>query len=548
LNEGEGFLIITGEVGTGKSTLCRAFLQDLDQSVACAYIFNPKLNALQLLKSINAEFGIPADTDSPHELIETLNTFLIAQKAEEQKVMIIIDEAQNLPVESLEQVRLLSNLETSRDKLVQIVLVGQPELAKMIDSFELRQLGQRISLACNLMPLSYDETVLYIQHRINVASFKPQMPFEKGTLKALFGFSQGVPRLINTACDRMLLAAFLRKQSTISPQLATEIINELTLRGRKPQPSGFPWRKAAIAAFASILLTAAVVWVAFDKLQLHGHLQRLYAASMPRTKAPAKTESTTLPESPPMPVALEPGPDSRHVTGYGKGESQAVAVPTERPEATVALEELATMLLEADSRRQAFLAILQQWGMDPKGDMDLSGVDDTDYFQLVAERHGLSIHIVKDDIDELAKLNLPAIVRLELPRRNSALYASLIGIEEDQYFFTSHDLGVNAQVDQQTFRQMWGRIAVVPWKNYLGYRGVIPGGAPNAAIVVLKQLLWELGHSQLTIDDRYDILTRNAVREVQAKNGLKVDGMVGDLTKIVLFNEKQGLPIPHLQR
>ncbi len=170
LSEGEGFLMITGEVGTGKSTLCRAFLQELDPAVACAYIFNPKLNPLQLLKNINTEFGIPADADTAQELVEILNTFLIEKKAKDQKVVIIIDEAQNLSVESLEQVRLLSNLETTREKLLQIVLVGQPELAKKIDSFELRQLGQRISLACQLKPLSYDESVQFIQHRINVAS------------------------------------------------------------------------------------------------------------------------------------------------------------------------------------------------------------------------------------------------------------------------------------------------------------------------------------------------------------------------------------------
>ncbi len=543
LSEGEGFLMITGEVGTGKSTLCRAFLKDLDKDVACAYIFNAKLNALQLLKNINAEFGLPADADTPHDLIEILNTFLIDQKALDKKVVIIIDEAQNLPVESLEQVRLLSNLETTRDKLLHIILVGQPELVKIIDSFELRQLGQRISLACQLNPLSYDETVQYIQHRLNVASLKPQMPFEKGTLKSIFGFSEGVPRLINIACDRMLLSACLKKQNVISRGLADEIVTELSRRGQ-PKPFGPAWYKIGIPAAAGVLLMIVAGWFYLNVYERD-------VVGMPRPLEQIQTAET--PARPEPPVALSGGQSERtsgnDSTEADTSETTVAAVEPAEPSApAMTVDDLVSEVRYSDSRREATKSVLQQWGLDPQGDMVLEGVDDLSYFQLVAERHGFMVHIVRDDLGELVNLNLPAIVQMTLPDSDQNIYTSLIGIHDGQYLLASHDSGVHAPVDERAFKAIWGGTAVVPWKNYLGYRGVIPGGTPRSSVVVLKQLLWEIGYSQLTINDRYDDQTRNAIKEIQAKNGLVVDGLVGDLTKIVLYNEKQGLPIPHLRQ
>ena len=175
--QGDGFVEITGEVGAGKTTLCRAFLENLDNNTKAAYVFNPNLNSIQLLKAINDEFGIASDADNTKDLIDRLNSFLIAKKAQGKNVILIIDEAQNLTTEVLEQLRLLSNLETSRGKLLQIILVGQPELGEKLDSHELRQLDQRITLKCQLVPLTYKEVQGYIQHRINIASRKAGIQF-----------------------------------------------------------------------------------------------------------------------------------------------------------------------------------------------------------------------------------------------------------------------------------------------------------------------------------------------------------------------------------
>jgi general secretion pathway protein A len=179
MTQGDGFVEITGEVGTGKTTLCRAFLENLDENTEAAYIFNPKMDAIQLLKAVNDEFGISSDSDNTKGLIDTLNAFLIEKKTEGKNVILLIDEAQNLTEDVLEQLRLLSNLETTRHKLLQIILVGQPELGEKLDSHELRQLAQRINLRCQLLPLNYKEVRGYIQHRINIASRKPGINFSR---------------------------------------------------------------------------------------------------------------------------------------------------------------------------------------------------------------------------------------------------------------------------------------------------------------------------------------------------------------------------------
>jgi general secretion pathway protein A len=538
LAEGEGFLMITGEVGTGKSTLCRAFFQELDPSVACAYIFNPKLDALQLLKSINTEFGIPGDVHPSHELVEILNTFLIDQRASEKKVIIIIDEAQNLPAESLEQLRLLSNLETTREKLLQIVLVGQPELAEKIESFELRQLGQRITLACHLRPLSYDETTQYIQHRVSVVSRKPQQLFEKGALKAIYRFSGGIPRLINTACDRMLLAAYLKNRPAISATLAAQIVDELTRRGR-PKPPAFSWLKAGIYAGAAVLAVLVFFYGRTLKLPPERQTAKPLASDLPAT-------------SPTRPTLTSAISASSQNTSHSKDKENAELAGKEgredSSEAVIPLDELVRLIRHSDNRRLAFEAVLHLWGLQPQGDMTLEGIDDLSYFQIIAERQGLSVQTIRNHIDNLAILNLPAIIQLKSPVDNETVYLSVIGMQDGRYSLTANGVAAHAQIDTAALVNFWGGVAIVPWKNYMGYPGIIPGGAPGASVVILKQLLWEIGYSHLTIDDRYDARTRLAVRELQAKHGLVVDGIVGNMTKIILFNEKETLPIPHLRR
>ncbi len=259
LAQGDGFVEITGEVGTGKTTLCRAFLENLDDSTVAAYIFNPRLGPKQLIKTINDELGIHCETDNTKDLIDNLNAFLMRQKTEGKKVILLIDEAQNLSRNILEQLRLLSNLETSKEKLLQIILVGQPELSDILDSHELRQLGQRITLRYYLTPLNFKETVDYIKFRINIATRNAGIKFDRSAFGHIYRYSGGIPRVINIACDRALLTAFGLSQHKISGSIARASIKELKSRGTKNRHDLIYGHKAiALFGILALLLVAVI--------------------------------------------------------------------------------------------------------------------------------------------------------------------------------------------------------------------------------------------------------------------------------------------------
>ena len=203
--EGEGFSVITGESGVGKTTVCRSFVERLNQEVVAAYIAAMTgLGPLQLLKAINNEFEARSDIDTIKDLTDALNAFLIQKKREGRKVALFIDDAQLLSTAALEQVRLLSNLETTRDKMLQIILIGRPALSKMLGEPSLRQIGQRVSVNYFINPLDYEETVAYIQHRISISSAGPPERFDQEAIRPIYKFTKGIPRKINNASDSKL--------------------------------------------------------------------------------------------------------------------------------------------------------------------------------------------------------------------------------------------------------------------------------------------------------------------------------------------------------
>ena len=227
-----GFVELTGEVGTGKTTLLRSFLGMLDgKGHRTALIFNPCLSSVELLQSINREFGLPCETDSRMALLQTLNAFLLEQKAAGRSVVLVIDEAQNLSPEVLEQIRLISNLETETHKLLQIVLAGQPELLSVLAREELRQLNQRITVRFHLLPMEFASMQSYIDHRMEHAGRYRAAQFSKGALKRIFRYSRGIPRLVNVACDRALLIGFTEEQRVISSRMAAQAIAEVSGQG-----------------------------------------------------------------------------------------------------------------------------------------------------------------------------------------------------------------------------------------------------------------------------------------------------------------------------
>ncbi|MBJ6723181.1 ExeA family protein [Geomesophilobacter sediminis] len=223
-----GFIELTGEVGTGKTTLLRTFLNRLDaEGHRTAYIFNPCLSSLELLQSLNREFGLPWERESRTALLEILNAFLLEQKQLGHCVVLVLDEAQNLSAEVLEQIRLISNLETETDKLIQIVLAGQPELLALLAREDLRQLNQRITVRYHLRPMGIDCMRRYIEHRIELAGKFRAAEFTPAAQKLLYRYSGGVPRLVNIACDRALLVAYTEDTRVVSGKIAGQAIREL---------------------------------------------------------------------------------------------------------------------------------------------------------------------------------------------------------------------------------------------------------------------------------------------------------------------------------
>ncbi len=209
ITQRKGFIQITGEVGAGKSTLCRAVLERLDESYATALVLNPSMTGIQLLRTILRELGLESRGNDRVRLVERLNTFLLDTVAQDKDAVLFIDEAQDMTPALLEEVRLLSNLETDDRKLLQIVLIGQPELRDMLDEPALRQLRQRVTVRYHLGPLSRAETRAYIVHRLGVAGSNGRPSFTPAAMRSIHRYSHGVPRLINAACDAALLAGYV---------------------------------------------------------------------------------------------------------------------------------------------------------------------------------------------------------------------------------------------------------------------------------------------------------------------------------------------------
>ncbi len=235
IEQGEGFICITGEVGTGKTTLCRTLLQRLDPSTEVAFIFNPQLTDVELVQAINAELGLEVEGLDRRQLIDQLNRFLLERKADGRRVLLIVDEAQVMERDALEQIRLLSNLETNTAKLIQIVLIGQPELDTMLESPDLRQLRQRISVRWRLEPLSVHDAREYVRHRLRIAAGGPRELFTDLALREIHRRSGGIPRLINLLCDRSLLAGYAAGAEAIGLGLVTETDREVRV-GAKTRP------------------------------------------------------------------------------------------------------------------------------------------------------------------------------------------------------------------------------------------------------------------------------------------------------------------------
>lgn len=547
VSEGDGFVAIIGEVGTGKTTLCRTFLESLDEQVEAAFVFNPKLDAIQLLKTINDEFGIDSRSDNTKDLIDHLNRFLIEKKAQGQSVILVIDEAQNLSKEVLEQLRLLSNLETTVDKLLQIVLVGQPELGETLDAHDMRQLGQRITLSCWLAPLSYKETRGYIRHRINVASTKNGIQFDHGAYRAIHRYSGGIPRLINIACDRALLTAYSLNRGRISRTIARAALRELAGMGE------IKHRQVSTVALGAVG-ALAVAAVAMAALLFTGPLSSHVA-----TVGTPGSDTGETDHAGPAPVAQGPTPAVAESADAAVGIAEAAVAPSTEEVVTTpdpvaeSRRELETLLASTSpraSRHTALKAALARWGIGTALTGSLETIDDdVTFFDRGAENNGLAMRRVDADLGLIRRLNLPAILELHLPDNPLPRYLTVATLGEET--ITLHAGGVGGEdrvivLAQEALSWFWNGVAYLPWRDFRGIDGTIPLSGMDTSLLVLKGLLREIGFDDVGDTATYDDRTQERVKEIQAQYGLEVDGLVGSLTKIALYNEAAGLAIPHI--
>lgn len=251
----EGFVVVTGDIGTGKTTLCRAILEQLDRNTFTALVLNPFITEEDLLRVVLRDFGVVSRDDvkrgrlagiTKQDLIDTLNEFLLSIQPLRARALLIIDEAQNLPPQVLEQVRILSNLETDKEKLLQIVLVGQLNLQATLRSAEMRQLDQRVSIRYQLKPLSRDDCAAYVAHRLAIAGGSANVSFTTRAVDLVHRFTGGTPRLINLLCDRSLLGGYSERTNRISPDLVVRAAENLDLALARPTWLSWLRRRAAV--------------------------------------------------------------------------------------------------------------------------------------------------------------------------------------------------------------------------------------------------------------------------------------------------------------
>jgi general secretion pathway protein A len=540
LAESSGFVCITGDVGTGKTTLLRAFLAELGPEVDAAYALTPPLSSLELLRRICREFGLPGAAASETDLVDALHAYLIAQADAGRTCVVVLDEAQALSVELLEQIRLLLNLETATRKLLRIVLVGQPQLRRLLLDPGLAQLNQRITLRWHLGPLSYRESVAYVHHRLAVASGgRPTRLFTRPALRLLHSVSGGVPRLLNMVAHRALLASFVRREQCVARAAVARAYREIQA---VPLPGTLTLARRVALGGAGLAIGASLV--AIGAPQLDGLVARLPAALSSATVA--GTASASPEESTPVKLAAAPAtaatdppaavPIDHSAPAQNAGDGSQPRVP---------VEDLMQRLASTDSRasaRAATAVILEAWGERPLGDDESRLPDD---LETVAWRRGLQTIDLTANRSMLRLLDLPALLKVRLPGPLER-YAALTGLGEDRVVLSVH--GASVSTDIETFQSIWTGEAHVLWRDFEKFGATLQPGSRGAAVAQLQELLRRLGDAGVAATGSFDAATSRAVIAFQRMHRLDADGLVGPLTRIVLYGAATAYSRPALAR
>ena len=491
VTESGGFMQLTGEVGTGKTTLVRTLLQNrLPDNADVAVILNPQLSALEFLETICEELGIsrPKDRGSSKALTDSLNKYLLAAHAEGRRTIVVVDEAQNLAAEVLEQVRLLTNLETAKQKLLQIILVGQPELRELLARNDLRQLAQRITGRYHLEPLSRDETSAYIEHRLKIAGALGEL-FDSGARRAVFRHSHGVPRLINVICDRALLGAYTREMRSINRRIVHRAAAEIS--GSAETVPWLRWAMPAIGILGGALVIAGG-WALLDEQ---------------RTQGDAAAEA------------------SIEVAAVGPGNpGGGVAHAADQVESS--LDEQLQLAQDLTGAESAIATLFGLWSLTyPGSPQNICAHLESTGYACLSQRGSIS---------SLRQLDRPAVLTLT-DSRGVSHRVVLTALRGDQAELSIAGVAVSHPV--ATVANAWFGQYLLLWKPPNGRLMALGLGVQDGNVVWLRQSL-------AAIDDRYraeptdldvfDASLEQRVRAFQRDHRLDVDGLAGRQTQIII--------------
>jgi len=513
---GGGFVLLTGDIGAGKTTVCRCFLEQIPAGCNVAYIFNPKLTALELLITVCHEFGVTLPTAGAGNTAPTvknhvdgLNEYLLRTHAAGQSSVLIIDEAQNLSADVLEQLRLLTNLETNERKLLQIVLIGQPELREMLARPELEQLAQRVIARYHLDALSEKEAAQYISHRLAIAGLAGSLPFDGGALRRIHQLTRGVPRRINLLCDRALLGAYATGKARVDRAIVDKAAAEVFGPQGEAKRSATRWWPLALLAgvLAGAAATAAVQWRTLER-----PAPRPAAASAASAARPARPVAASGAASAPVAQAA----------------SAAAAVHVRTPD-----ELQAALALAPDDEQQALRALAPQWSLQPgSGDPCAS-----------AERGAVRCFRARGGISLLRLLARPSVLALH-DAQDRPVYALLEGLGQDE---ATLRLGnTTAQVPLALLTTAWRGDFATFWRVPAGYALPLSIGARGPLVDALgARLAADQGASAPEPDHAFDASLRARVAAFQQAQGLAADGVAGPTT-LMLINRASGVAEPWL--
>ena len=513
INEAGGFIQLTGEVGTGKTTTIRSLLARAPKNAEIALILNPRLSPGEFLLALCEELGMGPDDNAAgntKELVDLLNRYLLRAHAQGRRVVLIVDEAQNLAPEVLEHIRLLTNLETETQKLLQIILIGQPELRKLLAREDLRQLAQRITGRYHLDPLSRQETAAYVRHRMRVAGATADV-FTRGALREVYNVSRGIPRVINIICDRALLGAYTQDLHQVPAALVRRAGAEVFDQDLSPR-----WMPLLIGglAVAVLLGSAALLWRYTPDRLMPGR-SGSNASAAPVASEPAAAPAVARTAAPAM-TAAEPTPAG------SASPAPAPATPT-APAPTFA--QLLAMNRSSTDTDAAFTQLLGLWQASySPGKTDGCS-------QALAQ--GLRCLMQRGSLAQLRLLNRPAILMLS-DDAGTASQVVLRALRDDTAQLQIGSQSATVSVAELT--RFWFGDFVLLWRP--GGKDVrdLSAGMRGAPVRQLREQLnrWSGAGSNASTSDDYDGSLVQLVEQFQRANRLAVDGIAGIETQVAL--------------